>query len=185
MDLADNITHVQGALTDKLCDAFLDEFRYSNEWAEGVVNGDYVNKDKLSCSKITLTSNETIYKNYKQRYKLYWYLESCINEVMTAYCSRFEHITVNSGLDCQVRRHRVGDFHAIHLEADHDFYCAISCVFGLNDDYEGGEIVFPTLGKKFKVNKGSALIFPSNFLYPCETQQVTSGTSYSILKWFL
>ena len=39
----------------------------------------------------------------------------------------------------------------------------------------------PTLEKK----KGSAVVFPSNFMFPHEVQKVTSGNRYSIMTWIL
>ena len=53
----------------------------------------------------------------------------------------------------------------------------------LNDDYEGGE--FYVAEKEFKPKKGSAIIFPSNFMYPHEAKAVTKGTRWSIVSWLM
>ena len=52
-----------------------------------------------------------------------------------------------------------------------------------------GEIIFKTF-EEFLVNnlafpkkKGSAIIFPSNFMYPHEIMPVKSGTRFSIITW--
>jgi len=58
----------------------------------------------------------------------------------------------------------------------------------LNDDYEGGDLVFAYqyLNKEMKrvsLKKGSICFFPSNFLYPHMIEPITKGTRYSIVAW--
>ena len=53
----------------------------------------------------------------------------------------------------------------------------------LNDDYEGGE--FYVADKKFEPKRASALIFPSNFMFPHEAKVVTKGTRWSIVTWLM
>ena len=53
----------------------------------------------------------------------------------------------------------------------------------LNDDYEGGE--FTLCGENLDKDKGSAVVFPSNFMFPHEVKKVTSGVRYSIMTWIL
>ena len=52
----------------------------------------------------------------------------------------------------------------------------------LNDDYEGGELIFWD-DTKIELKGGSLLIFPSNFLYPHEVKPVTKGSRYSYVSW--
>ena len=53
----------------------------------------------------------------------------------------------------------------------------------LNDDYEGGEFVL--CGQALEKKKGSAVVFPSNFMFPHEVMKVTSGIRYSVMTWIL
>jgi predicted 2-oxoglutarate/Fe(II)-dependent dioxygenase YbiX len=53
----------------------------------------------------------------------------------------------------------------------------------LNDDYEGGNFV--VAGKTFRTAAGSALIFPSNFMYPHEVIEISEGTRYSVTCWLM
>jgi predicted 2-oxoglutarate/Fe(II)-dependent dioxygenase YbiX len=62
---------------------------------------------------------------------------------------------------------------------------SVSCSFALNDDYEGGEFAFFDRELKYKLKKGSILLFPSSFMYPHEIMPVTKGTRYSIVTWFI
>ena len=60
---------------------------------------------------------------------------------------------------------------------------ALSLLGCLNDDYEGGELIFWD-DTEIELKGGSLLIFPSNFMYPHEITDVTEGTRYSIVTWF-
>ena len=61
----------------------------------------------------------------------------------------------------------------------------MSCVFYWNDDFEGGEFAFFDREIKYKLDKGDAIMFASNFMYPHEIMPVTKGTRYSIITWFI
>ena len=76
----------------------------------------------------------------------------------------------------------------------HTDYCksiprAFSCIFLINDDYEGGDLIFkyPHSEKKTKIDKreNRMIIWPSNFLYPHSVLPVTKGERYSVVAWAL
>ena len=66
-----------------------------------------------------------------------------------------------------------------------------SCIYFVNDDYEGGELCFSTLGSS--ANKiphltvspqaNSLIIFPSSFLSQHRINPVIKGERYSIISW--
>ena len=62
----------------------------------------------------------------------------------------------------------------------------ISCSIQLSDpdDYDGGD--FYVAGINYKKPKvGSALIFPSNFMFPHEVKKITNGERWSIVSWLM
>ena len=59
---------------------------------------------------------------------------------------------------------------------------ALSILGCLNDDYEGGELIFWD-DTEIELKGGSLLIFPSNFLYPHEVKPVKKGSRYSYVSW--
>jgi len=67
--------------------------------------------------------------------------------------------------------------------ADHGFsYSAtVSLVAYPNDDYEGGELVFPKLDLSIKPKAGDLYIFPSTYLFSHVAKPVHSGRKYSIV----
>ena len=62
-------------------------------------------------------------------------------------------------------------------------YPLVSVIFYLNNDYEGGE--FFVAEKEFVTEKGSAIIFPSNFMFPHKVKEITKGTRWSIISWVM
>jgi predicted 2-oxoglutarate/Fe(II)-dependent dioxygenase YbiX len=52
----------------------------------------------------------------------------------------------------------------------------------LNDEYTGGEFVMWG-DEVIPMGKGSALVFPSCFLYPHRVDPVISGIRYSCVSW--
>jgi len=59
---------------------------------------------------------------------------------------------------------------------------SLSILGCLNDDYEGGELIFWD-DQEVKLKGGSLLIFPSNFMYPHEVKPVKKGSRYSYVSW--
>lgn len=58
----------------------------------------------------------------------------------------------------------------------------LSILGSLNNDYEGGELVFWE-NESIELKAGSLMIFPSNFLYPHKVKEIKSGTRYSFVSW--
>ena len=54
----------------------------------------------------------------------------------------------------------------------------VSSVFYWNDNYEGGEIVFPNQNKIIKPSPGMLILFPSSSDFPHKVLPVISGTRY-------
>ena len=59
----------------------------------------------------------------------------------------------------------------------------MSVLLFLNDDYDGGE--FQVSNSIFNPSKGSAIIFPSNFMYPHSVSEIIKGTRWSIVTWLM
>lgn len=59
-----------------------------------------------------------------------------------------------------------------------------SIIFALNDDYDGGYFNFPYYDIKFKLKKGSVLIFPPYWTHPHSVDKVENNTfRYTISTW--
>ena len=59
----------------------------------------------------------------------------------------------------------------------------LSIVFYLNDDFEGGDFIFPELNIRVRPEPGMMVCFPSNHHYSHGVEPVTKGKRYSIVSW--
>ena len=59
----------------------------------------------------------------------------------------------------------------------------LSIVFYLNDEFEGGDFIFPELKIRVRPEPGMMICFPSNHHYMHGVEPVTKGKRYSIVSW--
>jgi len=59
----------------------------------------------------------------------------------------------------------------------------LSVVFFLNNEFEGGDFVFPELKVRVRPEPGMMVCFPSNHHYMHGVEPVTKGKRYSIVSW--
>ena len=59
----------------------------------------------------------------------------------------------------------------------------VSVVYYFNDDYEGGEIVFPRFNVEIKPKANQLALFPANYMYNHNVKEITKGTRYSMVNW--
>lgn len=59
---------------------------------------------------------------------------------------------------------------------------SLTVLGGLNNDYEGGELVFWE-DTVIELKAGQVAVFPSVFLYPHRVDLVKKGTRYSFVSW--
>jgi predicted 2-oxoglutarate/Fe(II)-dependent dioxygenase YbiX len=112
-------------------------------------------------------------------------LFNCASKAITEYRNVFKHCTIELDSGYDLLKYDVGCFYKTHTDSFKDRPRAVSCSFALNNGYEGGDFAFFDRGLTYTLEKGSCLMFPSNFMYPHEITPVTSGTRYSIVTWFV
>ena len=93
------------------------------------------------------------------------------------------HISKDSGY--QLLKYEKGGFYTQHIDSFTEIPRTISCSFILNNDFNGGEFSFFNNKVIYSLKKGSAIMFPSNFLYPHSVLPIINGTRYSIVTWFI
>lgn len=59
----------------------------------------------------------------------------------------------------------------------------LSMVLFINDDFDGGDFVFPDLKIRIRPEPGMLICFPSNHHYKHGVEPVTKGKRYSIVCW--
>jgi predicted 2-oxoglutarate/Fe(II)-dependent dioxygenase YbiX len=183
--LEDYIYVVKNALSLNLCDEILNEFKNSNEWQDTIVGSGTINKDIRNCEIIVISYPSIIQKNSEIRHKIDNAIFDGAAKCIQEYNTKFPHCRIEEDSGYELLKYPEGCFYIEHTDSFKAAPRAISCSFMVNDDFEGGEFAFFNRELKYKLEKGDALLFPSNFMYPHEVMLVTKGTRYSIITWFI
>jgi Rps23 Pro-64 3,4-dihydroxylase Tpa1-like proline 4-hydroxylase len=183
----DYIVVLKNAMTPALCDAILEEFSAEEEWIKTIVSrdGGTVNDHIRSAETVKISYPHVIEENPKVRQKIDRYVFSSAGAVIKRYKDKFPLCLIEEDSGYELLRYKEGHFYTQHTDSFKGGQRAISCSFALNDDYEGGEWGFFDREVVIKAPKGSAILFPSNFMYPHEIMPVTKGIRYSIVTWFV
>jgi hypothetical protein len=179
------IVTFDGVITDALCDAILEEFSNEEEWQKTLVGKGHINDKIRTAETIIISYPHVIEKNSKVRAKLDKYIFASAGFAIKKYNEKFDDCRIQQDSGYELLRYKEGQFYTQHTDFFKTTPRSISCSFALNDDYEGGEFAFFDRELKYKLKKGSCIMFPSNFMYPHEIMPVTSGTRYSIITWFV
>ena len=153
--------------------------------------------DKKAKNKLPILSgiNETIrnVNGYHLDFEtptnlFYWnFIKKEIERSYLLYKAKFPKIQSTKINQIDLLKYDIGGKYDVHI--DHSTRTArhLSIIMNLNDDYEGGDLVFADQQekeiKRLKLDKGSIVFFPSNFMYPHKIEPITKGTRYSIVAW--
>lgn len=80
-----------------------------------------------------------------------------------------------------VKYEGAGTHFKIHADHGPTYVTTISIVVYLNNDYVGGELWFPRFNLSFKPEPGDIVVFPSTYIYEHASQDMISGTKYSVV----
>jgi len=113
-----------------------------------------------------------------------------------AYIQSFYHVEILDREPSQILHYGVGGHYIPHVDAETLYKDDIglelwektldrdlSIVYFLNDDFAGGELVFPQLDLTIKPAAGTLVCFPSDHNYIHGVQPVTSGHRYTLVTW--
>ena len=102
---------------------------------------------------------------------------------------------IYTGIECKeiktlaVLKYNEGGFYVPHSDNHNNYPRTLSFIYFLNNDYEGGELVFHSPDRALEDNiiikptPGRCIIWPSNFMYPHSVKEVTKGTRYVLVSW--
>lgn len=183
--LDDYIKVFYSALTSDQCDLILNEYVNSNEWEPTKTgsNGE-VNPNIRNCETIGISLKDVIERNADIRSKIDQIIFEQSDMTIRKYIEYFPHCNLISDSGYDLLKYDTGGYYKLHTDSFKQIPRTLSCSFNLNDDYEGGQFAFFDKEIIIAAPKGSAIVFPSNFMYPHEILEVTKGTRYSIVTWF-
>jgi len=120
-----------------------------------------------------------------------WYndIKAIFEHAIKKYSEKHLLFSVQHITDFRINRYLKGGFMSSHVDNIHHShgqiygYPQVSVLLFLNDDYKGGEFV--VADRLYRPEKGSAIVFPSNFMFPHEAKKVTKGIRWSIIAWLM
>ena len=180
MNVDNYIKYYESVVHESLCDDLINhDFPYKPSAYSTHDSASIVKEERVKMLDSWIKKDSTFYTAVK----------SCYENVIVNYQADFPLFTVGRTTDFRINKYDKGGFMSKHVDnihhshGQHYGYPQASALLYLNDDYEGGE--FYVADKKFCPAKGSAIIFPSNFMFPHEAKTVTSGTRWSIITWLM
>lgn len=176
MNIKDYILVIKDVVPTPLCDDIIKEYKNCNQWNKALTRGESTHRN---CSTIPMSVQDDDYRR-----KLDFDVFNCTVKCIETYNNKFEYSTVDEDTGYDLLRYEEGGYYKQHVDSFLQEPRLISCSLALNDNFEGGEFGFFDNELKYKLNKGDAIMFPSNFMYPHQINTITKGTRYSIITWF-
>lgn len=102
-------------------------------------------------------------------------------------CMDYYDIKVNNNFvgEHLLRKWSKGSKMQPHIDTDAQKHLHIVCMYYLNDNYDGGEIVFPDYNLKIKPKSNSLIMFPGNENYVHGVLEVLKGFRYTYQVHFV
>ncbi len=179
--IQDYIVIIENAVNPTLCDEIINEFS-ETEWKQAKTHTGNVGELRR-CKNIPLSIEDIIGVNKEKREKLDASIFNIVSKCIVEYKRIHPTCLISKDSGYEILKYDAGDFYKEHIDEFTDVQRILSISIALNDDYEGGNFSFFNKTDKFKLNKGDIIIFPSNFMFPHEIEEVKSGTRYSIVTW--
>ncbi|NDB29465.1 2OG-Fe(II) oxygenase [archaeon] len=127
---------------------------------------------------------------------LYPKIETLLRECVSQIINPFYDIEVSGSEIPQILSYSIGGHYKPHIDGESIWVSPrgekiwkkstdrdISTVFFLNNDFEGGDFIFPDLKIRVRPEPGMMVCFPSNHHYLHGVEPVTRGKRYSIVTW--
>jgi predicted 2-oxoglutarate/Fe(II)-dependent dioxygenase YbiX len=181
--LSDHIVVLEKVLPETTIQAIEREYFNSNDWVAAITSGGEQTEIR-NCSTIGMSFSSVIEKNKLIRTNIDAELHVATQKIVAKYRGKFPKLQIERDTGYDLLKYETQQFYTEHTDSFLEMPRVLSCSIVLNDDYEGGEFAFFGRELTYKIPKGSAILFPSNFMYPHEIMPVTSGTRYSIITWF-
>ncbi len=158
-------------------------------WVPSTISGDYSGlnteiRDTLAIDIPYLKYPKIDYSSPQKEF------ESSISSLfLTSFKPAEDHYRLQFDVSADVHenysilKYGVGQKFTNHVDDSPELTRRISMVYYINDNYEGGEIVFPRFNVSYKPTANELILFPSFYMYNHSVLPVTKGTRYSVVSW--
>lgn len=189
--VSDYIHIIEDVFNEEECRFILDEYtkkENEHEWhAARVGTTDdgmgMLDKKARNVDEISLSSMETKGLNPDIRTRIDELIYTKVNHLIYMYKEKFPLIDISQDTGYMLLRYHKDQHYVQHVDDFKEAPRVITCSIQLNDEFEGGQFAFFDRDITINQRKGTAILFPSNFMYPHEVIPVTKGTRYAIVTW--
>ena len=177
------IGYYQNIVSDNLCDKIID---YSDNQKPLQPSTYSTSSGKSDRSKERVKMDDGWFRKGE---KFYDDIRRSFQEVIKRYQEKHPDFVCQRHTDFRLNKYSYGGFMSRHVDNIHHShgqeygYPQVSSLLFLNDNYKGGQLKISNI--TYNTKKGSAIIFPSNFMFPHEVNLITEGTRYSIVTWLM
>tara|TARA_B100001250_G_C19805386_1_gene793051 strand:- start:1898 stop:2461 length:564 start_codon:yes stop_codon:yes gene_type:complete len=187
MDVEDYIKYYDNILTPQECNYIIqseDDMKWKHfSYDKGGDKTEGTGSVNQTVSKSWITENHFLYDIVKSAFVKVTDLYS-VDFPLLRYTETYEKYT-----NFRINKYTEGGFMTSHVDnirkshGQEYGFPQVSILLYINDDYEGGE--FKIIDKVLKPKEGSAIIFPSNFMFPHESGEIIKGKKWSIVSWLM
>jgi len=176
------IGYYEKIVPDELCD---DIISYTMESKE-LTPSTYSTHDRTNPQSSQRVFMDDVWFRVNEKY--YEEMKEHTLNVLSTY-QKVHKVVCQRYTDFRVNRYGSGGFMSEHTDNIHHShgqqygYPHLSVLLFLNENYKGGEFV--VADNEYKTNKGSAIIFPSNFMFPHKVNKIEYGTRWSVISWLM
>ena len=180
--LAEYIKVYDNVLTPADCEIIMQEYVECDLWKPASVSADSVeNRQVRNCDTIGVSLPELLTTETRRTIDRIFFKSCC--SVAQKYMSDFPHCVVKEDTGYDLLRYETGGFYSEHCDSFKEMMRSVSVIYALNDNYKGGNVAFFNGEIEIAIPAGSAIVFPSNFMYPHQVLPVLEGTRYSMVTW--
>ncbi|MEP6922385.1 MAG: 2OG-Fe(II) oxygenase [bacterium] len=161
------------------CHEILDRVERLAGWSEALIrersDGEYYNVNRAHVRSAQLLNSGDIDWLYRD-------FEARIDSVVKPLLRQFWKLNLTDQSGTQLLKYEAGGHYQPHQDTGVDLeqrYFSVVCY--LNDDFEGGRTLFPTLEHAVIPVAGCAVVFPSTYLHGSEP--VIAGKKLIIASW--
>lgn len=176
---------VKNVIENDVCNEILKEYSNNDEWIQAKISSGNSDNFVRNCKIISSSNENSIKINFENRKEIDNKIFNSFNNVIKKYKEKFPLVNISKDSGFDILKYEIGGFYRKHIDSFSDSPRSLTCSILINDDFDGGDFVMFDENIKYDLKKGDALIFPSNFMYPHEITEITKGTRYSIITWFV
>lgn len=185
-ELEKYVVKIDNVLDKSLCEQILKEYANDQEWVQALVGDGKEAPEVRGALTISMSRPEVVERNAQVRKALDEAIYKRVAEALKKYNEYLGlvNFSVSHDTGYELLKYLEGTGYTEHTDDFMQEPRVVSCSLLLNDEFEGGDFSFFKNSLSIKQSMGSALFFPSSFMFPHQVNKVTKGTRYSIVTWF-